>query len=149
MDDYLTKPLILKDLREKMEKWLNAAETKADPVEAPQRESLFELDNLRKSVPGGNIDWLIDLFLQELPNYLSGLKAAVEVQDGQAVYLAAHKLKGASANLSAQQIIELCKTLEQAGRDNDLSQVSTHFTQLETACAQLKAALEKEKSATS
>lgn len=149
MNDYLTKPLILKDLREKMEKWLSASEAKEDPIDTPQEKSLFELDNLRKSVQGGNINWLIDLFLQELPNYLNSLKSAIEAQDGQAVYLAAHKLKGASANLSAQQVIGLCKALEQAGRDNDLSQVNTYFTQLETACAQLKAALEKEKSATS
>jgi HPt (histidine-containing phosphotransfer) domain-containing protein len=73
---------------------------------------------------GGSIDWLIDLFIEEMPNYLADLQKAISAGDGQALYLAAHKFKGSSSNLGAVGVIAVCKQLEQLGRAGNLEQAA-------------------------
>jgi PAS domain S-box-containing protein len=167
MDDYLTKPLIINELQTKIQKWLVTQPAKADSPKAEIRESVISnqllettevspeeeagpldikvLQEMRHNLPASNINWIINLYLQELPTYLVTLQQAIANQNGEALYSAAHKFKGASAILGARYVVELCKILEQLGRNKTLDKVAEPLAQIEVECERIKQALEKQK----
>ncbi|AZN35026.1 Hpt domain-containing protein [Iodobacter ciconiae] len=67
-------------------------------------------------------DELIQLFLPTLDECLANLGAVIEAGNGDAVVSCAHKLKGAAAQLGAQTLADLCKKVEQTGRDKTLNE---------------------------
>ncbi|MFC7419390.1 PAS domain-containing protein [Iodobacter arcticus] len=67
-------------------------------------------------------DELIQLFLPTLDECLANLGAVIESGDGDAVVNCAHKLKGAAAQLGAQSLADLCKKVEQTGREKELNE---------------------------
>lgn len=94
----------------------------------------------------GGINWLIDLFINELPNYIKELQQALNSADGEAIYLAAHKFKGSSSNLGAVAMIALCRQLEEIGRAGDIQQAKWLIENaLPKETKRLKEALEEEK----
>ncbi len=93
---------------------------------------------------GGSINWLIDLFIEELPNYLGDLQKAIAAGDGEGVYSAAHKFKGSSSNLGAVGIIAICQQLEQLGRAGNIEQAALLMSnQMDKEIEHLKEALKQ------
>ena len=105
------------------------------------------LERLRKEQGGGSIDWLIDLYLGELPAYLSAIKNALEKQDSKELYLAAHKCKGGSANLGALKLVALCRNIEALGRAGKIGETGGLVANLEPEGERVRLALEKYKDA--
>ena len=94
----------------------------------------------------GGVNWLIDLFIDELPNYLNELQQAITTNDGEALFLAAHKFKGSCSNLGAVGMVALCKKLEGLGRAGDIQQATVLMEKdMNFGIKQLKEALELEK----
>lgn len=96
------------------------------------------LDSMRQEMRARGIDWLLELYLRELPNYIREMTAALHANDGEQLYLAAHKFKGGSANLGADQVVNLCKLFEQLGRQNDLEMANRLLPTLEMMTQQLR-----------
>lgn len=96
------------------------------------------LDSMRQEMRVRGIDWLLDLYLRELPNYIREMMAALHANDGEQLYLAAHKFKGGSANLGADQVVNLCKLFEQLGRQHDLATANQLVPTLELMTQQLR-----------
>ncbi|MBE9563509.1 MAG: response regulator, partial [Proteobacteria bacterium] len=136
MDDYLTKPIILDELEKKLNKWL------------PNNKNAVNsgvLEDMLHNLKPGKVKWIIELYLKELPTYLINLKQGIDLQDGEAIYSAAHKFKGASAILGAKQIVDLCKNLEHLGKNNQLNDTQEILVQVEAKCEQLKLVLQEQK----
>ncbi|MDM8566780.1 Hpt domain-containing protein [Candidatus Halobeggiatoa sp. HSG11] len=92
------------------------------------------------------VNWLIDLFINELPNYAKELKLAIDINDGEELYLAAHKFKGACSSMGANDLEEFCKQLESLGKENSLAKASQILEEeMSKKIALLIAALEQEK----
>jgi signal transduction histidine kinase/CheY-like chemotaxis protein/GAF domain-containing protein len=190
MDDYLTKPLVLKDLEKILAIWLESEEVSIsrstrqrndlsndvekqvigshkikrtddarhsvsqDSIEKQNNHSPISdedspidfnvLNEMRQNLQASKIKWIIDLYLQELPSYLEALQQALISQDGEALYLAAHKFKGASAILGAQRVVTVCKTLETLGRQKAFDHANKSLEQMKLACDDLKVVLEKQ-----
>ncbi|MDD2815025.1 MAG: PAS domain S-box protein [Thiotrichaceae bacterium] len=131
MNDFVTKPIILAKLRPVLERWLRPEQAHYQPSPAtvtPETESGEVLDksllaNLRADSQMGSINWLIDLYLQELPNYLESLQQAGRSGDTRNLYLQAHKLKGASANLGAKRLVVYCRSLEDVAQQSKLEPI--------------------------
>ncbi len=102
------------------------------------------LDGLRRETREELFQRLVKIFLNELPNYVSKIYSALEMQDGEALYQAAHKMKGSVSSLGARRIHALCLQLENMAHAGELaaarSLVSTHLTK---ESEQLRLALEK------
>ncbi|WP_353571540.1 PAS domain S-box protein [Candidatus Albibeggiatoa sp. nov. BB20] len=165
MDDYISKPVTSKALRQTILHWLNDKLTEHETInmQQPVKQTVSppysqlqaistlpivdskSLDVLRQEMRGRGIGWLIDLYLGELPNYLAELESAVEEKDTESIYLAAHKFKGGSANLGAQQIVQLCKLLETKAREKDMATITSLMTTVLQAIEDLKQALAIEK----
>jgi HPt (histidine-containing phosphotransfer) domain-containing protein len=103
------------------------------------------LEVLRQEMRGRGIGWLIDLYLGELPNYLAEIESAVENKDCESIYLAAHKFKGGSANLGAQQIVQLCKLIEKNAREKNMEMIISLMPIVLQKIEDLKQALIMEK----
>ena len=180
MDDYLTKPIILHELKNKLEIWLekktfsisevNQASTVPDTscslIQKSENEELAEtvitdngslltedespidfnvLNEMRANIQNDKINWIIALYLQELPTYLATLQQAIVSQDDKMLYSGAHKFKGASAILGAQRVVTLCKMLEQLGRSGTVDKAAELMAQMVIESEHLKQALEEQK----
>jgi HPt (histidine-containing phosphotransfer) domain-containing protein len=132
MDDYTTKPINPEELLEKIEKWTRveqnvpSSEAKKEK-ECIQSETSEEIQplNVEKALERamGDKDFLKMLlggFIQELPDQIASLKAAVADTDTVALTEQAHKLKGSAANLSAHGVSSAAKSLEEIGRSQKM-----------------------------
>jgi len=170
MDDFLPKPLIFKNLKKMLKTWLENQNVKSSEVQGfgggnsantakqavtIKKESLLTdtespidikvLNEVRHNLHANQTIWLIDLYLQELPSYLTTIQEAITSQKGEALYLAAHKFKGASAILGAHRVVALCKTLERLGRLEVFDKAKESLLKIRTECDYLKDALEKQR----
>jgi len=84
---------------------------------------------------------LIDTYLQDAELKLSGIQQALDAGDGQKVGELAHSLKGASANICAQPLSELCATLEHQGKSNDLQSSPQLLQSIQSEYQSVKTAL--------
>jgi two-component system, sensor histidine kinase and response regulator len=134
MDDYVTKPTRVEDLRAALHRGLQklppgaaqpsapapapAASPSADEEPAPLLE-LSVINSLREIREPGAPDpvvELIDLYLDDAAARLNAVQAALSAADQPALVTAAHTLKGSSSNLGAQALARLCARLEHAAR---------------------------------
>jgi len=156
MDDYVSKPFTHESLQRILQRWLAKVPNEASdalvnlsqqiiptqkvsmPSVGNDNAPLFDLRNC--PIP---LEKLLGMFLPQLPDYLGSIKDAILKQDTEALYLAAHRLKGASATLRAHEVVNLCVKFESIARAGELTQQSHHeFDELEAAIMRLKKALE-------
>jgi CheY-like chemotaxis protein len=133
MDDYLSKPIDQARLFEAVEQGPGGAQ--AAPA-APQPIDLARaLERL-----GGDEQLFADVirvFLEDCPDRLGAIKAAVDARNGDAIRRTAHALKGAASNLAATEVFEAAKTLERLGAEQRLDAAEAAWRRLSTAAAQL------------
>ncbi len=84
---------------------------------------------------------LIELFLEDYPETLATLAAAIETGNAAQLRLAAHSLRGTVANFSAHTAQESAHRLEQMGRSGVLAGAPDVYAALVEALAQLRSAL--------
>ena len=141
MDDYLSKPLSAEQLYAALSRSRRpGAAMQEEPSEEPQLP-LLDIDDFAERV-GGDMDIVSDIlntYLQEAPIALAAIEAAVKAGDATALRMAAHKLKGMSANVSAKALSELAGRMEKAAAQGKLDGI-------EGALAELREALNKTES---
>jgi CheY-like chemotaxis protein/HPt (histidine-containing phosphotransfer) domain-containing protein len=148
MNDYLTKPVVRELLLHTLQKWLpshlfDRIEPANTPVTTATSHSPFTdlsqpqrlvdeniLNQLHSEIGEKSVNRLINLYLNELPNYFQQINESLIENNVEALYLAAHKFKGASKNLGVNCFIWYCEQLEAAARDSDLKMAHQLFTQL-------------------
>jgi PAS domain S-box-containing protein len=128
MDDFLTKPVQLENLRAMLAKWLTSPDAPvpdlpaSPPVPADAAQRLVVDVNVLKALVGDDPDDIHD-FLHDFR--ISANKAAAEVgaayRAGQAftVGAVAHRLKSSARSVGALALGELCAQLEAAGKDGE------------------------------
>jgi PAS domain S-box-containing protein len=134
MDDYTPKPINPQELLEKIEKWTGAERNgfgsgpedskKGPPDNAKEEIQPLDLEKALERAMGDKdfLKLLLEGFIQELPNQIETIKAAVAGTDASALTEQAHKIKGAAANLSACGVFDAAKSLEEMGRTQNIGQ---------------------------
>ncbi len=102
------------------------------------------LNELRQYLKNKETNRIINLYLQELPNYLNSLETSINSKKGKSLLEAAHKFKGASKALGAQRVIASCIVLEQFGREGALEKAKPEILKLKAECELLKPVLEEQ-----
>jgi PAS domain S-box-containing protein len=107
MDDYLTKPLDVSRLQDVLDRFMTQSATtatvaadRAQPADPVSRSRLEEIAN-------GDVDFaqeIVTTFILGCEETLSELRVGANASDCQALSRAAHKLKGASANLHLETL---------------------------------------------
>jgi HPt (histidine-containing phosphotransfer) domain-containing protein len=169
MDDFLSKPFGLAQLRTMLSRWCPPATTAplaalAGTLDAPpgghapatlqipalqpppalDPKPLAALRALHK--PGGPdvLGNVLRAYLDSAPQLLATLRQGLACGDAPAMQRAAHSLKSASANVGATTLAAHCKTLEAMGRANTLANAALVFARIEAEYALVETALHAE-----
>jgi CheY-like chemotaxis protein len=156
MDDYLTKPARLADLKAMLDKWLPPITAESITVQSLTIASTSTALSTATSVPVdvsvlealvGDDPTVVHEFLRDFrisaAKTATELKAAYETGQTAQVGALAHKLKSSARSVGALKLGELCAAIEQAGKGNQIqaledlmhrfeAEMSTVFEYLDT-----------------
>jgi two-component system, sensor histidine kinase and response regulator len=147
MDDTISKPVQVEELQAALDRWAQLTRRREEPYAATQRQvdDFEELTNLRAMQQAEEPDIvteLIDIFFQDTPARLEGVRQALGQSDTQALEHAAHSLRGSCATIGARWMAELCFALEKAGRAGQLQKAEAIFAALESEFACVRRTLQ-------
>ena len=151
MDDYVTKPIDPQELFKALARFAGRAGRAAAapaallpsdsmPAVAPAPAPVaglvnppVDVESLRQRCMGNRkiAAKALGKFDATVTQDLASLAASVREGDAKAAAAAAHKIKGASANISAEAIRKTCAALETLLRDNQLQQTQAALDELE------------------
>ena len=134
MDDYMAKPVRIKEMRNCLNKWLpKGVEVKADASTGEDEgaaaaaegdtpdNAVVELANLMELV--GNNEEAIDSILSKIPpaawEAVENIEKGLKANDLAAVGDAGHKLKSSARSIGANKLADICEGLEEAGQAAD------------------------------
>lgn len=156
MDDYLSKPLKMSDLKAMLRKWMPAFEPQeaqeedispTDP-EASQAEAANDSDanegedrvgeaidpSALKDVFGDDEETFREIlqdFVEPSEDIVRELNEAYAARDALAIGAAGHKLKSSSRSVGAHALADLSATLEKTGKDEDWEAIDNALPLLE------------------
>lgn len=139
MDDYISKPIIIEEIRNVLEKWGKKAKTedngKLDRTSSDDIMDWKMIDSIKNLDVGEDIGNLLNelisqLFL-DLPVSMKEIKDAIANENHIVLRASAHKLKGSSANLGAKGIAKIAYRFEVKGKDADFSDTDDLFVRMD------------------
>ena len=150
MDDYLSKPLqvdkMLAIIARLTPEKLSAPEDNPEVSvqEAGPVSAVFNTETALERTGDDRelLEEILDLFRGQLPAMQKDILSALAVCNGPALERAAHSLKGAAANISAEEVRAAALSLEDAGRRRDWDDAAAAQKTLETALPRLMAVLD-------
>ncbi len=164
MDDFVTKPVNPGELARVLGKWLPVAEGRGQKAEVRSQESgvrslegegcgerrgegavlpVFDRAAMLDRCMGDEelVQEVLDMFLDNLPQRIQELQAALDAADSQAARMAAHTIKGMAANTSAEALRAIAKEMEEAAESGDLEAVREKMEALVDRFEELRAML--------
>lgn len=141
MDAYLSKPVDLAALAETLARWVPRTTPRAGRPPAVDPARLATLRDLGPADGRGLLPAAADAFRRGIPSSMAALQQAVD-GGGEGLEEAAHKLKGAAANIGARGAASLCQELEQLGREPGSQPGPELLARLRTELARVDTALE-------
>lgn len=105
----------------------------------------IDMDRINDAT-GGDEEFLAELvaiFLDDAQLRLEEIKGAVDSGDPSELKKTAHKLKGSSANMGANGLMNISKEMENMGSAGEVDGADTHYEALVVEFARVKDALEK------
>jgi CheY-like chemotaxis protein len=114
MDAYVSKPLRARDLFVAIESVLHPAGATRATTDRPA-EGVIDEARLFERVCGDRkaLNELVDVFLSDAPRLLARIDEAIDAEDGPALRVAAHTLKGAVSNFAAPLATQAAARLQQ------------------------------------
>jgi len=155
MDDYVSKPFNLEQLRRALAPASRGHQPPAGPSPGPRAERVSAggapaaldpraLDQIRAlQKPGDStlVNRIVGVYLESSPALIERLRVGLRDGDAVAVREAAHALKSSSASLGAATLAALAQQLEAKGRSGDLSRAASIGVQLLSEYQRVVAAL--------
>ncbi len=110
-----------------------------------ENNRVFDKDEILKKFDGDKefLAELVVVFINDIPEQLSGIKEAVNNQNSKELVKTAHKLKGSVANFEENAAFEAALKLEMMGRENRLDGVKDAYDILVKEVAYLANALKE------
>lgn len=144
MDDYLTKPFSMQQLRERLVRWVRsmAMQPEAGSDVPPTASNVIQLRTLESIValdPANGealLARLLDTYETSSAALLATVGAAFDSGNTEELRRVAHALKSSSGNVGAEQLFELCRSLEAAAKSRDLAALPELVKALQRAHAE-------------
>lgn len=141
MHDYISKPVRVDELQTMIEKWaIKILAEKGNVVQQLRKEKLqtkildeSKINFLNDLQTEDDLEFfaeLIDIYLVETPKMVKSLQDAYYSGEAKQIAFFAHKLKGSSVTLGLGPVTDLCKELEEKGKNNQLAGCDTLILQL-------------------
>jgi signal transduction histidine kinase/DNA-binding response OmpR family regulator len=142
MDDYLTKPMDPELLAATLAKWLaRKVPSGAVPEATMSAEPIDYPSLLRRCLNKPELAArLVRKFVEQAGPDVEAIAKAVQQNDPAALAAWAHRVKGASANVSAESLRQAAAELETLGRSGTVNSAGVLVEHLQKELARLKAA---------
>jgi len=134
MDDYLSKPIIERELETALKKWAPVRNPKA-PVD------LQRLRDVCGDAPGA-MRTVADLYLEQGAELLPAMEMAIRNNDAKHVRSIAHRLRGASLSCGSNSIVPFLNELEELGNSGNLATASVIYKKASSEFAEIRSFLE-------
>ncbi|MCM8542143.1 MAG: ATP-binding protein [Lentisphaeraceae bacterium] len=143
MDDYLTKPIILKELIAVLTRWLLKGNVNFEEEEVPEEElkDVVDLKVIRDLLGGENYDMeqtLLKTFLDDSSVRYNELKQALVEGDCKKTNYLSHTIKGGAGNIGIHCIYDTCKAIEKLSESQNLNPIEVHVKRLEIDLQRLR-----------
>ncbi|MDP2321564.1 MAG: ATP-binding protein [Acidobacteriota bacterium] len=133
MDDYLSKPVELGALIEKLRRWLPVASAPAlDPA------AIARLRTLASATNPALFARVVDAFRADAAKHFTAIETGAAENDRASLRRAAHALRGACLNVGATQMADACRALETAEETGGTAAAEVH-----SLVARLRAELQR------
>ena len=156
MNDYLSKPLDPDEVIGMIGKWCAGSDVEEQPAILPESgmqedtaPALFDRQAVLERCIGNTdlVEKLIAKFFEQLGGDISALESAISDSNEQQVVQSAHRIKGASANLSMDSLREIAAEIERNGSEGDLGAAAEGFRRLGAEIIQVQDYISFSKSA--
>jgi CheY-like chemotaxis protein/HPt (histidine-containing phosphotransfer) domain-containing protein len=149
MNDYTTKPIRIEELTNALSNCQKQDVSKTEIFEIMPNNILdtATLVELKEIICSNERDQFIDIiqcYLEDTPQRFQSIQDAISQENAGRVYLEAHALKSSSAIVGAKTLSQICKKLEDLGRDDNLTDAKSLLSQAMTEYKQVEAALQLE-----
>ena len=139
MDDYLSKPVSIEDLKRVLSQWISEGiptvpgADKDRSVSALPILDINVIQGLRALQVEGEdfLGGIIDMYMHEADKLVEQIRIAISRGDAHSLRQAAHTLKGSSAGLGAARLSETCLEIETLAREGQMDDCPVLFTRLE------------------
>jgi len=129
MDDYVSKPIDPRQLTKVVRRWVRAQSSEEAAAGADKERTTMSapIDMRRLKEMFGDDDELIreilEIFVSTSRPALERLELCAGRRDGEGVRSAAHEIKGACANVGADELARSAEAIEQSAMRGDWSRV--------------------------
>jgi signal transduction histidine kinase/CheY-like chemotaxis protein/HPt (histidine-containing phosphotransfer) domain-containing protein len=154
MDDFLVKPIKMQDLFDALARWLKPQRPIQEAfVQAPNPASIHEpapvldmavLQEMRESFEE-DFGEIVDVFVTSTPELLDQLEHSLRDNNVTESERLAHGIKSSARSMGADQLANLCTTMERQARENAMLDPMGQFGLIKKAFALASEALEKAK----
>jgi signal transduction histidine kinase/CheY-like chemotaxis protein len=149
MDDYISKPVKSAELKTILARWVTPPSLvtqefgNEQALPASAASPVFDEAAALDFVEGDRalLAELVEMFSEQWPKLLARLQTAVVTHDSQAVYFAAHALKGQVGHFGARTTVEAARELEVMGRQGELAEAPAALYALTHELGRLHSAL--------
>ncbi|MBE9184744.1 PAS domain S-box protein [Microcoleus sp. LEGE 07076] len=147
MDDYISKPISIDNLKSVLENWsvqlkTESPEFKGEELEnsAPDLESAVDMARLHE-IAGADLDFereILQAFVVDTGSYLEDAKEAIASGDVETLASRAHQIKGVSATAAVRLMPEMAAELQCLAESNDLDGAAKIIAELEIILARVQ-----------
>lgn len=141
MDDYVSKPIRREEFFKTIEKLTPETEEKTEGSDEIVFDKAEALD--RAADDEEFLKELINVFIEESPAHMSGIKKAVDSADSEALRKSAHKLAGALSGISANAACKTAKKMELMGKESKMDKIKETYDRLVKAMERLEQVLKE------
>ncbi len=146
MDDYLSKPVEVKDLLAKLQDYLSGSDRESKANDEPASTNTTPIPSgddpldveaaLQRCMDDSEfLAATLDSFVTEVPGYIDELERLIESGDAESATRAAHSIKGAAGMVTAESLRAVAAELEALGKEGRLSQARDELDQLKAEWA--------------
>ncbi len=145
MDDYLTKPIKVDLLKERLLHWLNFKQPESTekpeiqkPANKSTRENFSNMDiidtqtfDMLKELMEEEFTGLLESYMEDAPKLLADIQSSSRQADMEVLVRAAHTLKSSSNNIGAKRLGEIASKMEAVGKEGKLPEATAMIPDLE------------------
>ena len=135
----ITKPVGKRELVETLRQLASSRVLSASPSDESPADPPLDDERLVREFDGDAVmaHQLLHSFLDKLPAHLDEIRVAIGLNQFEELRRAAHKIKGAAANLAAVPLSAAAADLESAARAGDFAECNRFVSSLQSACNRL------------
>jgi len=138
MDEYMSKPVSYRTLQNTLSPWLSRTPLATSESSEPTLnengildESIFhEIYSMCSNASPGFYNNLLQKYRDASIEDINILKSAIESKDGNLIGATSHRLKSSSISWGGRAMADACQLLENAGKDNQLTDADQLLDQI-------------------